>query len=48
MANKPGGKLQSQLANQKKQTRNDTLKDASYQEIRSRDADDAAKSRNWD
>ncbi|CAM1506760.1 Fc.00g064010.m01.CDS01 [Cosmosporella sp. VM-42] len=43
-----GGKLKSQLDAQKKQNRVDTLKDASNQELRSRDADEAAKARNWD
>ncbi|RTE78686.1 hypothetical protein BHE90_006841 [Fusarium euwallaceae] len=44
---KPGGKLQTQLAAQKKQTRNDTLKDASQEQLRARDADEAAEARNW-
>ncbi|CAI6095600.1 hypothetical protein V2G26_014557 [Clonostachys chloroleuca] len=47
-ANKPGGKLQSQLNAQKKQTRTDTLQESSNQELRSREADEAAKMRNWD
>lgn len=47
-SNKPGGKLQSQLAAQKKQTRTDTLKEASNQERMTREAEDAAKTRNWD
>ena len=46
-ANK-GGKLHSQLSAQKRQSRSDTLKKASEQEQRSRDADDAARTRNWD
>ncbi|KAI9171559.1 hypothetical protein HJFPF1_01045 [Paramyrothecium foliicola] len=46
-SSKPGGKLQAQLAAQKKQTRNDTLQDASQQELRARDAADAAEARNW-
>ena len=45
---KPAGKLQTQLNAQKKQNRSDTLKEASSQEQRSRDADEAAKTRNWD
>ncbi|KAM0437757.1 hypothetical protein ACHAPT_002122 [Fusarium lateritium] len=44
---KPGGKLQTQLAAQKKQTRVDTLKDASQEQLRARDADQAAEARNW-
>ncbi|VUC36019.1 unnamed protein product [Clonostachys rosea] len=47
-ANKSGGKLQSQLNAQKKQTRTDTLQESSNQELRSREADEAAKMRNWD
>ncbi|KAI2467702.1 hypothetical protein F4781DRAFT_299263 [Annulohypoxylon bovei var. microspora] len=39
------GKLASQLAAQKKQTRNDTLKEISNSEIRQRDADEAAQAR---
>ena len=39
---KPGGKLQTQLAAQKKQTRSDTLKDASQEQLRAREADQAA------
>ncbi|KAI1458993.1 hypothetical protein F4805DRAFT_98003 [Annulohypoxylon moriforme] len=39
------GKLSSQLAAQKKQTRNETLKEISNNEIRQRDADEAAQSR---
>ncbi|KAJ4314311.1 hypothetical protein N0V84_008955 [Fusarium piperis] len=44
---KPGGKLQTQLAAQKKQTRSGTLKDASQEQLRARDADEAAEARNW-
>ncbi|PNY25971.1 Uncharacterized protein TCAP_04092 [Tolypocladium capitatum] len=43
-----GGKLHSQLSAQKRQSRSDTLKQASAQEQRARDADDAARTRNWD
>ncbi|EMR61572.1 hypothetical protein MGN70_005401 [Eutypa lata] len=42
---KPAGKLGSQLAAQKKQTRNDTLKEISSNERRQRDADEAAQAR---
>ncbi|KFA66256.1 hypothetical protein S40285_01862 [Stachybotrys chlorohalonatus IBT 40285] len=42
-----GGKLQSQLAAQKKQTRNDTLKEVSDQALRQRDSASAAEARNW-
>ncbi|KAH8808269.1 hypothetical protein F5884DRAFT_900528 [Xylogone sp. PMI_703] len=42
---KPKGKLGSQLEEQKKQTRNDTLKEASNDERRTRDADAAAEAR---
>ncbi|KAI1382174.1 hypothetical protein F4677DRAFT_17358 [Hypoxylon crocopeplum] len=42
---KPAGKLGTQLAAQKKQTRNDTLKELSNNEIRQRDADEAAQAR---
>ncbi|KAM0564155.1 hypothetical protein ACHAPJ_000364 [Fusarium lateritium] len=45
---KPGGKLQTQLAAQKKQTRSDTLKDASQEQLRAREADQAAETRNWE
>ncbi|KAF8867294.1 hypothetical protein BDZ45DRAFT_667257 [Acephala macrosclerotiorum] len=44
-ANKPKGKLGSQLAEQKKQTKNDTLSAASRDELRARDADASAESR---
>jgi len=44
-ANKPKGKLGSQLQEQKKQTRTDTLDAASKDERRLRDADAAAESR---
>ncbi|KAL6869250.1 hypothetical protein ACO1O0_000574 [Amphichorda felina] len=47
-SSKPAGKLQSQLTAQKKQTRSDTLKDASRQELQHREAEDAARVRNWD
>ncbi|KAM0260511.1 hypothetical protein ACHAQJ_002744 [Trichoderma viride] len=43
-----GGKLQSQLTAQKKQNRSSTLAEASNQELRARDADEAAKARNWE
>lgn len=43
-----GGKLQSQLSAQKKQSRSDAVKRASAHEQRARDADDAARARNWD
>lgn len=46
-ANK-GGKLHSQLSAQKRQSRTDALKEASEQEQRTRDADDAARTRHWD
>ncbi|KAI1082855.1 hypothetical protein F5B20DRAFT_486933 [Whalleya microplaca] len=44
-ASKSTGKLASQLATQKKQTRNDTLKEISNNEVRQRDADEAAQAR---
>lgn len=44
-ANKPKGKLGSQLQEQKKQTRTDTLEAASKDERRMRDADAAAETR---
>lgn len=44
-AAKPTGKLGSQLAAQRKQTRTDTLKDISRDELRARDADAAAVAR---
>ncbi|KJZ73534.1 hypothetical protein HIM_07090 [Hirsutella minnesotensis 3608] len=43
-----GGKLQSQLSAQKRQSRSDALKQASAQEQRVREADDATRARNWD
>lgn len=46
--NKPGGKLQTQLAAQRKQNRSDTLREASSQEVRAREADEVAKNRHWD
>ncbi|KAH7328681.1 hypothetical protein B0I35DRAFT_473361 [Stachybotrys elegans] len=46
-ASSGGGKLQSQLAAQKKQTRNDTLKEASEQTLRERESASAAEARNW-
>ncbi|EKJ71222.1 hypothetical protein NXS19_001260 [Fusarium pseudograminearum] len=46
-ASKPGGKLQTQLAAQKKQTRSETLKDASQEQLRAREADQATEARNW-
>lgn len=42
-----GGKLSSQLAAQKKQTRSQTLDGISKQNQRARDADEAAEARNW-
>ncbi|KAI1447971.1 hypothetical protein F5Y02DRAFT_415360 [Annulohypoxylon stygium] len=42
---KNSGKLGTQLAAQKKQTRNETLKEISDNERRQRDADEAAQSR---
>ncbi|KAL7629351.1 hypothetical protein AAE478_000871 [Parahypoxylon ruwenzoriense] len=45
VASKPTGKLGTQLAVQKKQTRNETLKELSNAEIRQRDADEAAQAR---
>ncbi|PNP41449.1 hypothetical protein TGAM01_v207258 [Trichoderma gamsii] len=47
-ASSKGGKLQSQLNAQKKQNRNSTLAEASNQELRARDADEAANARNWE
>ncbi|RFU75273.1 hypothetical protein TARUN_6957 [Trichoderma arundinaceum] len=47
-ASSKGGKLQSQLTAQKKQNRSSTLAEASNQELRARDADEAAKARNWE
>jgi len=44
-ASKPKGKLGSQLQEQKKQTRTDTLEAASKDELRRRDADAAAETR---
>jgi hypothetical protein len=43
--NKPKGKLGSQLQEQKKQTRTDTLDAASREERRLRDADAVAEAR---
>ncbi|KAI0508396.1 hypothetical protein F5B22DRAFT_404084 [Xylaria bambusicola] len=45
-AAKSSGKLGSQLAAQKKQTRNETLQEISNNERRQRDADEAAQARN--
>lgn len=47
-ASSKGGKLQSQLNAQKKQNRSSTLAEASNQELRARDADEAAQARNWE
>ncbi|OTB08854.1 hypothetical protein M426DRAFT_316883 [Hypoxylon sp. CI-4A] len=44
-ATKPSGKLGTQLAAQKKQTRNEILNELSNDEIRQRDADAAANAR---
>ncbi|KAM5360608.1 hypothetical protein ACJZ2D_013631 [Fusarium nematophilum] len=41
------GKLQTQLTAQKKQTRADTLKDASEEQLRARESDQAAEARQW-
>ncbi|EXJ71629.1 uncharacterized protein A1O5_05437 [Cladophialophora psammophila CBS 110553] len=46
-ANKPGGKLSSQLSAQKKQTQNQLLSSGSESERRARDADQSAEARNW-
>lgn len=46
-ANKGGGKLQSQLSAQKKQTQNQTLNAGSQQERLSRAADENAQTRSW-
>ncbi|OCT51884.1 hypothetical protein CLCR_09206 [Cladophialophora carrionii] len=46
-ANKPGGKLASQLSAQKKQTQNQLLNSGSEAERRARDADEAAQNRSW-
>ncbi|KAI0146556.1 hypothetical protein BJ166DRAFT_629099 [Pestalotiopsis sp. NC0098] len=45
---KTSGKLSEQLQAQRKQTRQDTLKEASRNELRARDADEAAQARNYD
>ena len=45
MANKPKGKLASQLQGQKQQTRTNTLEEASRDERRMRDADAGAETR---
>ncbi|KAM0522278.1 hypothetical protein ACHAPE_001866 [Trichoderma viride] len=47
-ASSKGGKLQSQLNAQKKKNLSSTLADASNQELRARDADEAANARNWE
>ncbi|KAI0022206.1 hypothetical protein F4780DRAFT_207139 [Xylariomycetidae sp. FL0641] len=47
-SSKNTGKLGSQLAAQKKQTRNDTLQEISHNERRQRDADEAAQARTHD
>ncbi|KAL7935277.1 hypothetical protein V8C35DRAFT_279020 [Trichoderma chlorosporum] len=47
-ASSKGGKLQSQLNAQKKKNLSSTLAEASNQELRARDADEAAQARNWD
>ncbi|KAI1466847.1 uncharacterized protein F4812DRAFT_460405 [Daldinia caldariorum] len=44
-ASKSTGKLGTQLAAQKKQTRNEVLKEVSNNEVRQRDADEAANAR---
>ncbi|KAI9868273.1 MAG: hypothetical protein M1830_005668 [Pleopsidium flavum] len=43
----PKGKLGSQLAKERQQTRTDTLGQASREERRARDADTSAEARNW-
>ncbi len=43
----PKGKLGSQLAKERQQTRTDTLGQASREERRARDADAGAEARNW-
>ncbi|KAL7960898.1 hypothetical protein V8C34DRAFT_275065 [Trichoderma compactum] len=47
-ASSKGGKLQSQLNAQKKKNLSSTLAEASNQELRAREADEAAQARNWD
>ncbi len=47
-ANKPGGKLGKQLAESKRQSRQDTLTQLSREQVQARDADEAAKARNWE
>ncbi|KAK9418166.1 hypothetical protein SUNI508_08360 [Seiridium unicorne] len=47
-AQKTSGKLSEQLQAQKRQTRQDTLKEASRDEQRARDADAAAQARNYE
>ncbi|RCI15696.1 hypothetical protein L249_3487 [Ophiocordyceps polyrhachis-furcata BCC 54312] len=47
-AKNQGGKLQRQLSAQKRQSRSTVLKQASQQDRRARDADDATSARNWD
>ncbi|KAH8675832.1 hypothetical protein BX600DRAFT_508036 [Xylariales sp. PMI_506] len=47
-AQKTTGKLGTQLQAQKKQTRQDTLKEASENEVRAREAEQAAQARNFD
>ncbi|KIV88458.1 hypothetical protein B0A52_02386 [Exophiala mesophila] len=46
-ANKSGGKLATNLANQKKQTQNQLLNAGSEAERRARDADENAQARTW-
>ncbi|ORY66367.1 uncharacterized protein BCR38DRAFT_456931 [Pseudomassariella vexata] len=46
-ASKATGKLGFQLQAQRKQTRQDILKEVSQQEVRARDADEAAQARNY-
>jgi hypothetical protein len=45
---KTTGKLSEQLQAQKRQTRQDTLKEASQNELRAREADEATQARNYD
>ncbi|PTB67088.1 hypothetical protein BBK36DRAFT_1118017 [Trichoderma citrinoviride] len=47
-ASSKGGKLQSQLNAQKKQSHSSALAEASNQELLAREADAAAQARNWE
>lgn len=46
-AKQPKGKLGSQLAKERQQTRSETLGQVSREERRARDADASAEARNW-